>query len=45
MLISTRAVRDQTREKRKAYLDRFKVWLLQERGTSFCQLIETDKTT
>ena len=40
-LLTTRAVRDQTRDKRKVYLDRFKAWLWQEKGISFRHLMET----
>eukprot|EP00435_Cladocopium_sp_Y103_P018494 s3398_g4.t1 len=34
LLVSTRAVKEQTREKRKVYLDRFRNWLWSERGVS-----------
>ena len=38
-LICTRAVRPQTREKRKLYLDKFKEWLWGEKGVSFKNLM------
>ena len=40
VLASTRAVKAQTREKRRIYLDRFKVWLWTEKSISFKFLIE-----
>lgn len=39
-LVCIRAVRQQTIEKRKVYLDGFRAWLMKERGVSFKQLIE-----
>ena len=38
--VPTRAVKEQTRQKRKIYLDRFRAWLWSEKGISFRYLIE-----
>eukprot|EP00435_Cladocopium_sp_Y103_P043632 s2722_g12.t1 len=40
ILSSTRAVKQQTRDRRKIYLDRFRTWLLHERGISLQFLLE-----
>ena len=40
-LVCTRAVRQQTIEKRKIYLDGFRTWLLSEKGVSLRELIES----
>ena len=39
-IISTRAVKEQTRDKRKLYLDRFRSWLWSEKGASLKFLLE-----
>ena len=41
VLHTTRAIRQQTRDRRKFYLDRFQRWLLQERGVSLRFLLES----
>ena len=40
LLFSTRAVKQKTREQREIYLERFRSWLLEEKGISFRFLIE-----
>eukprot|EP00435_Cladocopium_sp_Y103_P010558 s305_g2.t1 len=40
VLQTTRALRQQTRDRRKFYLERFQTWLLQERGVSLKFLLE-----
>ena len=39
-IISTRAVREQTRDKRRIYLERFRSWLWSEKGVSLKFLLE-----
>ena len=39
-LVSSRAVRPQTRDKRLVYLERFRRWLLEEKSTSLRMLLE-----
>ena len=40
LLVATRAIKEQTRDRRKIYLDRFRTWLWKERGVSFRFLLE-----